>query len=93
MTQREFEERTHRATTAEEYTRIETFYMLDDNLDKDTFCANYREGKERYLADLAMEAVLRFKKQADENGAKAKFLGNVLKAIRMSIPSDEILKK
>ena len=38
MTQQEFEDRTGKTVTSEEYARIEAMYMAAGNMDKDQFC-------------------------------------------------------
>lgn len=43
MTQQEFEDRTGKVVTSEEYERIEAMYMAAGNMDKDQFCAEYKK--------------------------------------------------
>lgn len=43
MTQQEFEARTGKTVTSEEYARIEAMYMAAGNMDKDQFCAEYKK--------------------------------------------------
>ena len=43
MTQQEFESRTGMTVTAEEYAKIESLYMSAGNIDKDTFCKEYKK--------------------------------------------------
>lgn len=43
MTQQEFEDRTGKVITSEEYARIEAMYMAAGNMDKDQFCAEYKK--------------------------------------------------
>lgn len=43
MTQNEFEQRTNMKVTAEEYQKIEKLYMSAGNIDKDTFCKEYKK--------------------------------------------------
>lgn len=49
MTQQEFEARTGKAVTSEEYARIEAMYMAAGNMDKDQFCAEYKKYGESTL--------------------------------------------
>lgn len=42
MTRREFEERTRRLVTAEDYRLVENLYMAAGNMDKDEFCKEMR---------------------------------------------------
>lgn len=49
MTQREFEARTGKAVSSEEYARIEAMYMAAGNMDKDQFCAEYKKHGESTL--------------------------------------------
>lgn len=43
MTQQEFEDRTGKTVTSEEYARIEAMYMAAGNMDKDQFCTEYKK--------------------------------------------------
>lgn len=43
MMQQEFEERTGMKVTVEEYAKIEKLYMAAWNIDKDTFCKEYKK--------------------------------------------------
>lgn len=43
MTQQEFEDRTSKTVTSEEYARIEAMYMAAGNMDKDQFCTEYKK--------------------------------------------------
>lgn len=43
MMQQEFEERTGMKVTVEEYAKIEKLYMAAGNIDKDTFCKEYKK--------------------------------------------------
>lgn len=43
MMQKEFEERTGMSLTAEEYAKVEKLYMAAGNIDKDTFCEEYKK--------------------------------------------------
>lgn len=43
MMKHEFEERTGMTVTAEEYAKIEKLYMSSGNIDKDTFCKEYKK--------------------------------------------------
>lgn len=49
MTQQEFEARTGKAVSSEEYARIEAMYMAAGNMDKDQFCAEYKKHGESTL--------------------------------------------
>ncbi len=42
MTQKEFEERTRRLITAEDYHLVENLYMAAGNMGKDEFCKEMR---------------------------------------------------
>ena len=42
MTQKEFEERTHRVVRPEDYYLIENLYMAAGNMDKDEFCQEFK---------------------------------------------------
>lgn len=42
MTQKEFEERTHRVVRPEDYHLIENLYMAAGNMDKDEFCQEFK---------------------------------------------------
>lgn len=42
MTQKEFEDRTRRLITAEDYHLVETLYMAAGDMDKDEFCKEMR---------------------------------------------------
>lgn len=93
MTQREFEERTGMTVTAEEYSRIENFYLLDGRLSKDAFCEGYRKEGEKYLSGIALKVAREALLQAVASGEKAQRLSRTLKAIMMSIPLDALLDK
>lgn len=43
MMQQEFEQRTGMTVTADEYKKIEKLYMSSGNIDKDTFCKEYKK--------------------------------------------------
>ena len=43
MTQQEFEDRTGKTVTSEEYARIEAMYMAAGSMDKDQFCTEYKK--------------------------------------------------
>jgi len=43
MTQQEFETRTGKTVTPEEYERIEAMYMAAGDMNKDMFCAEYKK--------------------------------------------------
>ncbi len=43
MLQKEFEDRTGMTVTAEEYSKIEKLYMQAGQMDKDTFCEEYKK--------------------------------------------------
>lgn len=43
MTRQEFETRTGKTVTPEEYARIEAMYMAAGGMDKDMFCAEYKK--------------------------------------------------
>lgn len=42
MTQKEFEERTHRVVKPEDYHLIESLYMAAGNMEKDEFCQEFK---------------------------------------------------
>lgn len=42
MMQKEFEERTGMSLTPDEYAKVENLYMSAGNIDKDTFCEEYK---------------------------------------------------
>lgn len=53
MTQQEFENRTSKTVTSEEYARIEAMYMAAGNMDKDQFCTEYKKhGASALVADI-----------------------------------------
>ena len=43
MTQKEFEERTRRLITAEDYRLVENLYMAAGDMNKDEFCKEMRD--------------------------------------------------
>lgn len=59
MTQQEFEDRTGKVITSEEYARIEAMYMAAGNMDKDQFCAEYKKHSSSALVADIIDA-LRF---------------------------------
>ena len=53
MMQKEFEERTGMQVTPAEYEKIEKLYMSSGNIDKDTFCKEWKKHSEsKLLAEL-----------------------------------------
>lgn len=70
MTQQEFFERTNIELTAKEYEEVERLYMAAGNMDKDTFCKEYKKVAKSQLFEelkihLRIESSIN-KKQADE---------------------------
>lgn len=56
MTQNEFEQRTNMKVTAEEYQKIEKLYMSAGNIDKDTFCKEYKKvASSRIVTELHLQ--------------------------------------
>lgn len=56
MTQNEFEQRTNMTVTAEEYQKIEKLYMSAGNIDKDTFCKEYKKvASSRIVTELHLQ--------------------------------------
>lgn len=56
MTQNEFEQRTNMNVTAEEYQKIEKLYMSAGNIDKDTFCKEYKKvASSRIVTELHLQ--------------------------------------
>lgn len=56
MTQNEFEQRTNMTVTAEEYQKIEKLYMSAGNIDKDTFCKEYKKvASSRIVTELYLQ--------------------------------------
>lgn len=52
MTRQEFEDRTGKSVTPEEYAQIEAMYMATGSMDKDQFCAEYkRHGASALVAE------------------------------------------
>jgi len=53
MTRKEFEERTGLQVSAEEFSEVNNIYMAVDEMDKDTFCKEWKQhGESKLLAKL-----------------------------------------
>lgn len=55
MTQQEFEERTGRKVTGDEFERANAIYMAAGDIDKDRFCADYRKHKDSEIIGVLFE--------------------------------------
>lgn len=55
MTQQEFEERTGRKVTGDEFERANSIYMAAGDIDKDRFCADYRKHKDSEIIGVLFE--------------------------------------
>ena len=55
MTQQEFEERTGREVTCDEFDRANAIYMAAGDMDKDRFCADYKRHKDSEIIEVLFE--------------------------------------
>lgn len=79
MTQQEFEQLTGKTVTDEEFERINRFYMMDDSIDKQTFCEEFNAYGDKYLASIA-------EKKCAEQATKIAFQSSLLdKMAKLSV--------